>query len=530
MASFGGFGSSAPSFGSTANTQTSAGTLFGGSAANTSTAPSNSLFGASNNTNAAGTLFGANANNSSAGTLFGASTTPASTGFGGFGSTPATSTASGGFGGFGATSSAPATTNSFGSTQPAAGFGGFGSTPATSTASTGFGGFGNTATSAPATSTAATGFGGFGTTPATSTATTGFGGFGATPATSTASTGFGGFGATPATSTVGGSGFGGFGTTPATSTATTGFGGFGNAAAKPAFGGFGATNTTNNSMFGANNQTTGFGGQPSTGFGLQQQQQQQQQQVQEKVWEELALIRARFDPTSANCYFRHYFYNMVPENEIHLYRRPENQTEQAWNEAMRKNPDPKKYVPVLAVGFDDILKRMEVQSKQVELHQEKLKETSERLQSVQRQYALGTLVKIEEHKRRHTDLTQRLLRVKYSSVLRYKGFPLNGEESTCVQQLAQLAESSESPEQLNAKMNALWNRLQSLKAQMSQGGDNRYEVWRTVSEEDTNIIAKILSDEQRGIKHITSILKSDEKDLEAIEAGLKERLRPDMST
>lgn len=68
-------------------------------------------------------------------------------------------------------------------------------------------------------------------------------------------------------------------------------------------------------------------------------------------------------------------------------------------------------VPVLAVGFDDILKRMEIQSKQVDLHQEKLKETRERLNTVQRQYALGTLVKLEEHKRRHTYLAQRLLRV-----------------------------------------------------------------------------------------------------------------------
>lgn len=75
-------------------------------------------------------------------------------------------------------------------------------------------------------------------------------------------------------------------------------------------------------------------------------------------------------------------------------------------------------VPVLAIGFDDILKRMEIQSKQVELHEEKLKETTERLNTVQRQYALGTLVKLEEHKRRHIDLTQRLLRVSLHLVVK----------------------------------------------------------------------------------------------------------------
>jgi nuclear pore complex protein Nup54 len=77
-------------------------------------------------------------------------------------------------------------------------------------------------------------------------------------------------------------------------------------------------------------------------------------------------------------------------------------------------------VPVLAVGFDDILKRMEIQSKQVELHQETLKETAERLATVKRQYVLGTLVKLEEHKRRHADLAQRLLRVRsYISIITF---------------------------------------------------------------------------------------------------------------
>lgn len=57
--------------------------------------------------------------------------------------------------------------------------------------------------------------------------------------------------------------------------------------------------------------TTGglFGSKPAgiTGFGapLQQQQQQPQPQpVQEKVWQELALIRAHFDPNNALCQFR----------------------------------------------------------------------------------------------------------------------------------------------------------------------------------------------------------------------------------
>lgn len=199
-----------------------------------------------------------------------------STGFGGgFGSTPAPASA------FGAAT-----------TQPS--IGGFGA-PATSTAPTGgFGGFG-AATSQPAASSS---FGGFGATAATSqpATTTGFGNLTSAPATSTAG-GFGGFGAAPATST--------FGT--ATTATTGGFGGFGAAAAaKPAFGTLGSS--TNNSLFGAKPQQTGFGvqQQPQTVFGGQQQQLQvgAPQPVQEKVWQDLALIRAHFDPSSPLCQFR----------------------------------------------------------------------------------------------------------------------------------------------------------------------------------------------------------------------------------
>ncbi|EPB82286.1 hypothetical protein HMPREF1544_10966 [Mucor circinelloides 1006PhL] len=482
-------------FGSTANTQSSAGTLFGAAAATPATG---GLFGSSNTSNSAGTLFGSNtANSSVAGTLFGgsASTAPATStaGFGGFGSTPAASTTSA----FG-TSAAPSL---------------FGAT-ATSTAapSTGFGGFGATATSSAAPST--TGFGGFGA-PATSTAApaSGFGGFGnLTSQPAATSSAFGGFGSAAATSQ------------PATSTAG-GFGGFG--ATAPATNTFGS-NTTGG--FG------GFGAKPQqTGFGAPQQQQQQMgapPPVQEKVWQELALIRAHFDPSSPLCHFRHYFYNMVPANEVHLYVRPQNQDEQLWNEAQRKNPDPTALVPVLAVGFDDILKRMEIQSKQLELHQEKLRETAERLAQVQRRHELGTLVKLDEHKRRHTEFSQRLLRLlRYSQVLRYKNFPLSTDEEKSMRQLDELSKHPNRPELMNQKLMAIRNQLEAIKArQMGHAnGGGGSEVWRTVNEEDLNVIAKVLEDEQKGIKHVESILRSDTKELDLIESALNERCKSYMT-
>ncbi|CAO3696463.1 unnamed protein product [Rhizopus stolonifer] len=72
----------------------------------------------------------------------------------------------------------------------------------------------------------------------------------------------------------------------------------------------------------------GAQGQQHTGFGQQGQPQQGNIPSQDHVWRELALVSAKFDTTSPLCHFRHYFYNIVPRNEMHLYVRPPNQDEQ----------------------------------------------------------------------------------------------------------------------------------------------------------------------------------------------------------
>ncbi|CAO3610749.1 unnamed protein product [Cunninghamella echinulata] len=521
-----------------------AGTLFG------STPTSTAGFGTTNSStpSAAGTLFSSSNN-------LATSSTNSGFGFGGGGTTATNTTGFGGFGQQQQQQQKPATT----------GFGGFGTSTAptapTTSAATGFGGFnrvqplqtntGFGTSAAPTTSTITTGFGGFGQQQQQQQQpNSGFGGFGTStaPTTSLAPTAASGFGfgntqtAKPTTTT----GFGGFGQQQQQQQQqTTGFGGFGqqpSATANTGFGGFGQQQQPQQQ------QTTGFGGfgqnklnQPTAGFSgfgqpslnqnqqLQQQQQQQlqqQQQQQQNVWQQLALIRAHWDPTSPLCQFRHYFYNMVPPNEVHLYVRPSTQDEQLWNEAQKNNPDPTCMVPVLAVGFDDILKRMEIQDQQSELHKNKLEEISQRLETVQRNYELGSQARLEEHKRRHIDLTQRLIRLlRLVQTLRYKGFPLNDGEMALQKNFQELASQSNSPDQLFNKMLHLWSQLQSIKKArlqaLGQYDENTLCTWETLNENDTNRIAKVLADEQQGLSHVINILKKDMEDVETLEANLK---------
>ncbi|KAI7850968.1 nucleoporin complex subunit 54-domain-containing protein [Circinella umbellata] len=471
-----GFGStSAPgsTFGTTTN-NSAAGTLFGaGAPAATNTISSaGTLFGAGGNTNnsSAGTLFGGAGGTtatSSAGTLFGANTSGNAGGFGLSTSTaPGTNTLGGGFG--------QQQQQQQQQQQPAGGTTGFGlgqQQPQQQQSIGGFGGFGTNNNNA---TTAAT--------------NTGFGGFG----TNTA-------GARPTSS---------FGTSLTNTAPNTGFGGFGQQQQnKPQFGGFGST---------------GFGQQqPQQQQMMLQQQQQQQQQPPHNTWQQLALIRAHWDPSSHLCQFRHYFYNVVPTNEKHLYVRPPDQDEQLWNEAVRKNPDPNNLVPVLAVGYGDVMKRMDIQDKAAAIHRTKLAEIGERLSTIQQKHALGTLVKIEELRRRNIDLTQRLIRMlRCVQVLRYKGFPLDDNEEKLMQSLKSIEEQT--PEQLNNKLRETWVTLQHIKRTRQASSE---DSWQATSEEDVATIAQLLSQEQEGIRHVANTLSKDEDDIQNIEESLRSHIK-----
>ncbi|KAI8066983.1 nucleoporin complex subunit 54-domain-containing protein [Gilbertella persicaria] len=430
------------------------------------------------------------------------------------------------FGGFGTSQpAAPATTSTFGgfgTSQPAAPATGFGTT----TTTTGFG--------APATSTPSTGFS-FGTSqPAAPTS-----GFGTTATTtSTPSTGFS-FGAATSTAPSFGT------TTTAISTApSTGFS-FGTSATstQPTTSLFGTTNTG----FGAN---LSFGNKPTanvfgtTGVNNQQQRAQQVYQLltqvdqeeraklqlsiasedykPDNVWHALALLKSWWNPASPNCRFRHYFYNVVPADQVHLYQKPADHDQAAWDAAQAANPDPKTMVPALAVGFEDVDKRMQEQQKMSEAHTAKLAEVQTLLKEVQRKDQLVTAVKLEESKRRHMQTRQRVITLlKYAQVLRNKGLSITPEEEKMRAQLEGMQDQLERSEQFHGKLSQLWAQLQLIKESGRKYGKiDGVDEWDAVSEEDMSGITKILEEQNNGVQHIVQVLETDEKEVDQLHKAL----------
>ncbi|KAJ1944656.1 Nucleoporin nup57, partial [Kickxella alabastrina] len=170
------------------------------------------------------------------------------------------------------------------------------------------------------------------------------------------------------------------------------------------------------SLFGAAPAAAPSGGLFGGGGQFQQQQQQQPASTQqqqpseaEELSRQLLIIKECWDPASPHHQFRHYFYNVAEPGQAHLYQCPADQDPTLWQQAQSDNPDPQTLVPVLANGFDDLRKRVDSQSLQMQSYQARTEEVSDKLCGILQKHHSGTTVRLSECRRRQAELSQRLL-------------------------------------------------------------------------------------------------------------------------
>ncbi|KAG0317672.1 hypothetical protein BGZ97_005050 [Linnemannia gamsii] len=419
---------------------------------------------------AGGSLFGGAAQGTT-GSLFGAKPAAPATGLFGaaapatglFGTAASAAPATGGL--FGAASAAPAAGGLFGASSAAPAAGSlFGAAPASS-------GLFGAASAAPAAS-----------------------GFGASA-----------FGAKPATT-----GFGGFGAASTTAPATTSL--FG--APKP----FGAPG------FGASTAAAPAPAAPSFGASLASGQRQQyvigNVNPQIPVWQRLMDIKNAWDSNHPNCRFKHFFYNFVHPDDVNKYGPPPNVELYDWNQALQECPDRECMVPALAVGFEDLKKRMETQNDMTEMQRIKLEEIEAKMSQIMQFHMLQTANKVREFKRRHIQLAQRVLTLmKRVQILRNRGVPLRADEEVLRVRLENALEQLRNPAHFRGKITELWAQLQILKDSKRLHPAGNYEV---SDEAQLEGISKVLQDHQAGLHQMTMVLQQDMQDIETLQRKLEE--------
>ncbi|KAJ3186349.1 hypothetical protein HDU85_007789 [Gaertneriomyces sp. JEL0708] len=238
-----------------------------------------------------------------------------------------------------------------------------------------------------------------------------------------------------------------------------------------------------------------------------------QNQNQAPLTDQLTYIANAWNPNSPQCQFKHYFYNMVHPTEARLYGPPDASNLPLWEQAQRDNPDPSCMVPVLAVGFDDVKKRLEVQNRTYEAHKAELERMREQLQQLHTKHYLNTLTKVEEYRRRLTVLASKTVQLmKNVQVIRNQGYSIRPEEEKFKSRIEAMKRELHRPSVFRGRLNEVWAQLQQLKDARQFSVTGGIEHAYTIAPEDEKLIFQTLAGHQTGLAVLTDVVQKDSKD------------------
>nr|KAG5707790.1 hypothetical protein BaRGS_015950 [Batillaria attramentaria] len=142
-----------------------------------------------------------------------------------------------------------------------------------------------------------------------------------------------------------------------------------------------------------------------------------------------------------------------------------------WRQAKLDNPDPERLVPVPMVGFRELQRRLKHQEEETRLHQQRLDVIAGDLGKLQTQHS-QTLAKLDDYKRKHLELSHRLLKVIVKQeICRKLGYAVQAEEEMLKVKLEQLQVVLNHPTQFKGRLNELMSQIRM----QSQGGFGRDE-------------------------------------------------------
>lgn len=176
-----------------------------------------------------------------------------------------------------------------------------------------------------------------------------------------------------------------------------------------------------------------------------------------------------------------------------LYNRPANVlNDSVWEKAVRENPDPSCFVPVVAIGFDDIRERVEAQSKTSTEQQQKLADLKTRLADLAMKHSVSNVARLQKASVGMTQIVHRLLRlIQHLHLLipAVRSSAIRPEEEALRGRLEEIEDELRKG-RVGAKVNELWALIGAVSAVVERGRGAGGE-WAVVDEDGMAQIVRV---------------------------------------
>ncbi|KAG9089350.1 hypothetical protein FRC07_012353, partial [Ceratobasidium sp. 392] len=182
-------------------------------------------------------------------------------------------------------------------------------------------------------------------------------------------------------------------------------------------------------------------------------------------------------------------------------------------------------VPALALGFDDLKKRVASQQTQSTAHLAALSALKAKVGNLTQKHAESHAPRVARAAQQHTELARRvrgLARQLHMLIPSVRRSALGPEEDELRRRLGGLEESA-GMARMAARMNELWaavGSVQAMRERARREGAGSAVEWAVVDEEGLANIATILRDQQNGLAHVTKILQDDTRALKIMQEGI----------
>jgi nuclear pore complex protein Nup54 len=187
-----------------------------------------------------------------------------------------------------------------------------------------------------------------------------------------------------------------------------------------------------------------------------------------------------------------------------------------WRQAISDNPDPKKFIPVPLVGFNDLKARLACQENETSNHMNYLAKLEKDISELKLRHT-NTTTKITEQRRKLAELSHRILRiiVKQEST-RKAGLALTPDEELIKTKLENMHALVSAPTQFKGKLNELLAQMRMQRSQWAACSTSEY----TLDKDSADEMKNFLSMQQKAMELLIETVNKDMKDLKTVSEGM----------